>query len=144
MKEAMDKNTPEVLKEGEWHTPYVEHFRGSNGDAELMYIVDNVGVSLEDALSVSTSCCAQVSYRSIDNSYNKAMDVYTKLGLNTEHAHLSPTEHQGTPIPENMWTAYGCNMIYWAEGITHVDKDCNLWSGNFDGWIQHRQLIELK
>ena len=147
MKEARDNNKPEILKEGEWHTPYVNHFRGSNGDAELMYIVDNVGVSLEDALSVSTSCCAQVSYRAIDNSYNKAMDVYTKLGLNTEHAHLSPTEHQGTP------TVLGndCGYPTYPKGVTAIEpsKDIfsntgKVWSGNFDGWIQHRQLIEIK
>ena len=144
MKEVMDLNEPELLKEGEWHTPYVEHFRGSDCDAELMYIVDNVGVSLEEAKAISTSCCGQVSYREIDSSYDKAMSVYTKLGLNTDHAHLSPTEHQATPIPENMWTTYGCEMMYWSEGITHVDKNCNLWSGNFNSWIQHRQLIEVK
>lgn len=144
MKEAMDLNKPEFLKEGEWHTPYVEHFRGSDGDAELIYIVDNIGVSLEDAKSISTSCCAQVSYREIDSSYDKAMSVYVKLGLNTDHAHLSPTEHQATPIPEKMWTVYGCDRLYWVDGITHVDKDCNLWSGNLNSWIQHRQLIEVK
>ena len=109
-----------------------------------MYIVDNIGVSLEDAKAVSTSCCGQVSYREIDFSYDKAMNVYIKLGLNTNHAHLSPTEHQATPIPENMWTVYGCDRLYWVDGITHVDKDCNLWSGNLNSWIQHRQLIELK
>ena len=144
MKEAMDLNKPEFLKEGEWHTPYVEHFRGSDGDAELIYIVDNIGVSLEDAKSISTSCCAQVSYREIDSSYDKAMSVYVKLGLNTDHAHLSPTEHQATPIPEKMWTVYGCDRRYWVDGITHVDKDFNLWSGNLNSWIQHRQLIEVK
>ncbi len=146
MKEAMDKNIPEFLKEGEWHTPYVEHFRGSDCDAELMYIVDNVGVSLEEAKAISTSCCGQVSYREIDSSYDKAMSVYAKLGLNTDHAHLSPTEHQATPM--QVWFEGGdINSILpetWEAGITHVDKNCNLWSGNFNSWIQHRQLIELK
>ena len=146
MKEVMDLNEPELLKEGEWHTPYVEHFRGSDCDAELMYIVDNVGVSLEEAKAISTSCCGQVSYREIDSSYDKAMSVYTKLGLNTDHAHLSPTEHQATPMQE----AYAGGNINtnlpetWEKGVTHYDCNDNLWSGNFKSWIQHRQLIEVK
>ena len=146
MKEVMDLNEPELLKEGEWHTPYVEHFRGSDCDAELMYIVDNVSVSLEEAKAISTSCCGQVSYREIDSSYDKAMSVYAKLGLNTDHAHLSPTEHQATSM--QVWFEGGdINSILpetWEAGITHVDKNCNLWSGNFNSWIQHRQLIEVK
>ena len=34
-----------------------------------------------------------------------------------------------------IWEALG------QEGVTHMDKDQNIWSGNFAGWIQHRQLI---
>jgi len=30
----------------------------------------------------------------------------------------------------------------WDEGTTHCDGDGILWSGNFSGWIQHRQLIK--
>jgi hypothetical protein len=29
----------------------------------------------------------------------------------------------------------------WEEGITHSDRAGNLWSGNFKGWVQYRQLI---
>lgn len=34
---------------------------------------------------------------------------------------------------------------YWGknhtEGVTHIDKYKNYWSGNLRGWIQYRQLI---
>lgn len=142
MKEAMDQNTPEVLKAGEWHTPYVEHFRGSNGDAEVGYFVDNVGVTQEEAVAISTSCCAQVSYRNIDNSFDKAMDIYEKLGLNTDHAHLSPAEHQCTPMhseEDNYWWDGQA-----SDGVTHMDGEGCMWSGNLKSWVQHRQLIENK
>jgi hypothetical protein len=33
------------------------------------------------------------------------------------------------------------NPKTWEPGITHMDKDFNLWSGNFKGWIQYRKLI---
>ena len=154
MKEAMDKNIPDFLKEGEWHTPYVEHWRDDNGGIMYGLCVDKgqdhypiKWLTIEEALAVSTSCCAQVSYRAIDTSYDKAMDVYAKLGLNTEHAHLSPTEHQGTP------TVLGndCGYPTYPKGVTTIEpsKDIfsntgKVWSGNFEGWIQHRQLIEIK
>lgn len=28
------------------------------------------------------------------------------------------------------------------DGITHADRNGNLWSGNFIGFIQHRQLLD--
>ena len=28
------------------------------------------------------------------------------------------------------------------EGATHLDRNGKLWSGNFCGWIQNRQLIK--
>jgi hypothetical protein len=64
----------------------------------------------------------------------------------------SPFEHQATPMKEQ-YCEYceDCiddieiNLSYvvesWEEGITHSDRAGNLWSGNFKGWVQYRQLI---
>ena len=30
----------------------------------------------------------------------------------------------------------------WEEGVTHMDKNTDMWSGNFKRWIQYRQLIK--
>lgn len=30
----------------------------------------------------------------------------------------------------------------WEYGVTHMDKDYQLWSGPYRDWIQHRKLIE--
>ena len=102
----------------------------------------------EEALAISTSCCGQVSYRNIDNSYDKALKVYDRLGINTDHAHLSPTEHQAKPMQEadyrtrQQYTPVNTEESWtWEDGITHMDKHGNLWSGNLKGFIQHRQLI---
>lgn len=151
MKKAMDESVPEVLKAGEWHTPYVEHWEFPSGDGSIVYVTFENNhekyLTLEEALAISTSCCAQVSYRNIDNSYEKAMDIYEKLGLNTDHAHLSPTEHQATPMKKTITYCPGGSFINtydplsWESGITHVDKNYKLWSGNFMGWIQHRQKL---
>ncbi|HET8687071.1 MAG TPA: FAD-dependent thymidylate synthase, partial [Methanosarcina sp.] len=81
MWEAMKKSTPEELFPGEWHTPYVDHARRGESALcpnELLYCkLDEMGLvtewlTKEEALIVSASCCAQVSYRRQDDSLEKA------------------------------------------------------------------------
>lgn len=144
MYEAMQESTPELLKAGEWHTPYVEHFRASDGDASLEYIVDNVGVDVEEAKAISASCCAQVSYRRLDNTYDKAMSVYDRLGVGGNKIHASPFEHVASPMLYPKHTRFPeMAMEYGSleEGLTHCDTEGEGWSGNLKGWIQLRQLL---
>jgi len=133
MWEAMAKSTPNQLKIGEWHLPYVDTFRASGGDSSLEYIVGNIGVSLEDALKVSSSCCAQVSYRLTDNSLEKAEMIYDML-VESKPVHASPFEHQCTPMDSE---AIGLD----SDGVTGYNNSLGYSSGNFFGWIQNRQLI---
>lgn len=131
MLKAQEQSKPIPLLQGEWHLPYYgEHgaLFGSFSDEEL-----------ENAKAISASCCAQVSYRKLDDSLEKALNVYKRL-VESEPVHASPFEHQATPIG---MTALECihKMVGWEEGVTHQDRWGNLWSGNFCGWIQHRQLI---
>jgi hypothetical protein len=77
------------LREYEWHLPYVDI---SDFD------------SLEDAIKVSTSCCAQVSYRRLDVSLEKAISIYEMLNLpsggvfSSKPPHMSPCEHQALAV----------------------------------------------
>lgn len=121
MKECLDESTPVVLQEGEYHTPYVE----------------DITLSVEDAIAISSSCCAQVSYRNIDNTYEKAMSVYERLGVGGNKIHASPFEHVATPMTQPKFTG----EFDWEEGATHLDKLGNYWSGNLKGFIQHRQTL---
>jgi hypothetical protein len=123
-----------------WHTPYY-------GDGYWGCLSPD---SLEDALAISASCCAQVSYRKLDDSLEKARDIFAKL-IESKPCHASPTEHQATPMGESgeFWDEDGdysvnllCDPDTWEDGITAVDRNGNFWSGNFKGWIQHRQLIK--
>lgn len=109
---------PRLLKEGQWHLPYIcvlgqdtdfvdYSFGSSNGD----------DISLEEAIKVSASMCAQVSYRKTDDTLGKALDIYKRL-IESKPCHSSPFEHQATPL-----------------------KDINERSGNFLGWKQFRQTI---
>ena len=134
MLKAQEESKPIPLIPGEWHLPYYgEHgaLFGSFSDEEL-----------EQAKAISASCCAQVSYRKLDDSLEKALNVYKRL-VESEPVHASPFEHQATPM-KIMNCDYYTDAIWEAlsqEGATHMDKDQNIWSGNFCGWAQHRQMI---
>ena len=146
MYKAMEESSPEVLESGEWHVPYVntsrDLFQGSPTFGKRIYTCDKGShITLEEALAVSSSCCGQVSYRKIDNSFEKAMSIYEKLGVGSEGLHASPFEHQGTPL-ENPEPVYMVEPDHWEVGVTHIDRDMKYWSGNFNGWIQHRQLLD--
>jgi hypothetical protein len=146
MREAKKLSKAVTLKSGEWHTPYYAEgfWKPEHKDTEGWY--DKSGMRLEDALAISSSCCAQVSYRKLDDTLEKAQMVYERL-VGSEPVHASPFEHQATPMAESEdeWGVKIVNKVYasgtWEKGITHVDRQGNFWSGNFKGWIQHRQLI---
>ena len=84
MREALNSSVPKKLKYGEYHLPYVDN-------------LDNLTIG--DAVKVSSSCTAQVSYRRLDDSLEKALKVYDMLNLPCngvypeDPPHFSPTEH---------------------------------------------------
>ncbi|QYC52454.1 thymidylate synthase, flavin-dependent [Salmonella phage SSBI34] len=159
MKEALDNSEPELLQPGTWHTPYVDHVYGfGDGEGEDEHIFEGycvldendtpVMLTEEEALRISASCCGQVSYRRLNSTKDKALDIYTRL-VAGKKVHASPFEHQAKEIEETIEDVEDGLLfqnVFWAadtweEGITHVDREGNFWSGNFKGWIQHRQLI---
>lgn len=131
---AIILSEPVSLEYGEWHMPYFE-----DG-----YWYPNMSVSLEDALKISASCCAQVSYRKNDDSIEKAQLVWDRLNIGSKDKpqHVSPTEHQATPIYNTGIVRNNtCFSSTWQDGITAYHKQLGFMSGNLSGWIQHRQLI---
>ncbi len=132
MYECYKQNKSETLYAGEFHTPYVNNFRDQNyiyPNFLLRYGTSDNPLTLEQAKMISASCCAQVSYRKNDESYEKALKIYDKL-ITSKPPHSGVFEHQATPI-----------VLDWENGVTHIDRNGKFWSGNFQGWIQFRQLI---
>lgn len=128
---AMSWSKPIELRHGQWHVPYVTRVAA---EGQVYYLDSNdTPLDLHSAKVISASCCAQVSYRKSDDSLEKAQMIFDKL-INSKPAHASPVEHQATPMPSLM----ARNFI---PGVTHMDYTGQNWSGNFLGWIQHRQLI---
>ena len=133
MKTAMDESAPRELNCEEWHTPYI-------GKDESDGLVKSLGKgkashNKRHVNLISAARCARVSYLNHDNSnpdIEKDLDLAQRL---LADKHLSPFEHQAKPMTNDH---YGLDV-----GETHYDKKGNYWSGNFRGWIQHRQLVDL-
>lgn len=152
---AKKRSVAEVLQVGDWHVPYVKTLKFDNSprvyckwvkerilsDGQVEHTFEEM--SLEDALHVSASCSAQVSYRKTDDSLEKADKVWQMLTTD-ERLHCSPTEHQATPVDRKSisnFTFFKGLKEDLQQGVTHFDVNGKLWSNNFCGWIQHRALI---
>lgn len=156
MKEAYDESVPELLYPGEWHTPYVEHLdpsycpvsedvpRFAYGVPDETKVGSYKILTVEEALSISSSCCAQISYRRLDSTKDKALSVYDRL-LTGRKVHASPFEHQASPMaypqPKVYFNGGDVEIKRTDDGLTHIDLQGNGWSGNLKGWNQHRQLL---
>ncbi len=149
MQEATDLVDENPLVSGEWHFAYVDT---DIGFGQTTYSIDGEEIDLETAKKIDAACCAQVSFRKLDTTISKALDIYERLAGSVP-VHASPFEHAATPIQKNPPVEEhthaltpGINLAWdistWQDGITHVDRDGFLWSGNLKGWLQHRQLIE--
>ncbi len=135
--EARANSLPQKLNHGEWHVPYVKTVRNNVGWLSY-YDEHEREISAHEAIMISASCCAQTSYRKSDTSLEKAETIYKRL-IESEPCHASPVEHQAAVIDFSYVVEGKSNT--WPVGITHIDREGNLWSGNFRGWVQYRQLV---
>lgn len=146
-------SNPFELSPGEWHLPYINRVR-SPKSGELFYTIGDFPpsspefsiLSLEDAQKISMSCCAQVSYRRNDDSIEKAEKIYAMLNIGsaTNPGHYSPLEHLATPMQVTDHKNYvniSTHPDSWERGITHSTRSKALWSANFHGFIQYRQVV---
>lgn len=140
---AIEESTPHLLKEGDWHLPYINI--GWNGRGEIAYFDDDINViDLDDAIKISASCCAQVSYRNTDMSLEKADKIFNML-IKSDVLHASCFEHLATPNKGSCYVM-GVNELFnpntWQDGITHLNKQHQLCSANFRGWVQYRHTLK--
>lgn len=154
MREAREQSISQLLKAGEWHLPYVNVKyveSGPRGKVQTFWDAEDGDViSLEDAIKVSCARCAAVSYRGVDYGLEKCLQLYYRLvGSNKKHS--SALEHCATPMRHRTgelftnvdeWVNHSGSSLSWEEGISHSDREGNLWSGNFVGFIQYRKTIK--
>lgn len=127
MRKALDESSPTLLQPGEWHLPYITE------EERAEYPIDIL-------LQVSAARCCRVSYLRHDG---QAPDINKDIALcemlvGARPLHASPFEHQATPDetiePNWLGRLFGSKQRY-----AHPEQH-----GNFDGWVQHRKLIEAK
>ena len=146
MYEALMASTPQQLMPGEWHLPYIITKRNEDGEIEY-WLDESTQISEEDALIASAARCAAVSFRNIDYGMEKCREVFERQLVGGDRKHGSALEHQAKVMDRiREEYEYGVNILRypytWEDGITHMDKNDQLWSGPFRDWIQHRKLIE--
>ena len=148
---AMGESESVKLKVGDWHLPYVNI--GWNGGGDIAYFNEDFDViDLEDAIKISASCCAQVSYRNTDMSLEKADKIFNML-IKSDVLHASCFEHLATPVSKEIeiensdyltvgFIKKASDSNTWEYGITHQNKSGQLFSGNLRGWISYRQQLQ--
>jgi hypothetical protein len=158
MREAREQSTPTKLFCNHWHLPYLEfEWHEIDEDPSPQYLKqqfyiegadgESVYISLEDAIKVSAARCAAVSFRNVDYGVEKSREVHARL-VGDERKHASAMEHQATPMQEPYEAYYYPDSVNipeysasWEKGTSHADRNGNLWSGNFKGWLQYRKTI---
>lgn len=152
MKLAFERAEPTELQPGEWHIPYIKTVKTETRTVYHVWVSEGSfyrEVNLEEALRISASLAAQESYRKSDSSLAKANDIYVRL-VASAPVHASPFEHQAQAMEVSSTyylNEYGADanekvlLMLNTPGYTHIDKHGQYWSGNFRGWVQHRQLI---
>ena len=154
MYKAMGDSAPQLLYDGQWHLPYVNSAKSDALDSmgnryeDLEYYVGDFNfLSLEDAMKYSAASCASVSYRTEGMTLEKADKIFDML-INAEVIHASPFEHLATPIrPYRMADKpylsdfNGVDGDSWEKGVTHMNRQGELCSGNLRGFISYRHQL---
>ena len=119
----LNTSKPTLLKNGEWHLPYV-----LDGEKEAYPI--------ETLLRTSAARCARTSYNL--NSTGKISDTRSDMNLfgmlvGGEIKHETPLCHQAKPAEQ-----LNQDPNTWERGITHMMRDGTFCSGALQGFVQFR------
>lgn len=151
IRECLEGEEPTELYPGEWHLPYVDTGRDESGG--IVYSIlgkdgEVVELDTEAAIKVSSARSAAVSFRNVDYGVEKSEEVYGRL-VGDERKHASALEHQAMPMmpmtfgaadDQNNWNIPTMPHT-WERGVSHMDRQGRLWSGNFRGWVQFRKTV---
>lgn len=117
MKDAFLLSKPDLLKDGEWHLPFVGH------EEKVEWLTEGCpkDSGIPTLVKYSVARCARTSYLTHEGKapdHDKDIALHDMLVVQ-EPAHASPSEHQGFALKER------------------YDR-----SGNFIGFMQYRKLIK--
>lgn len=125
-----EESKPMLIEHGEWHTPYVNRDRNALGELRY-YDISGVELDLKTAKSVSAASCAQVSYRKLDQSVEKAQKIHDML-VKGDLLHGGALEHCATPMSDKEYARR-------LQAAELIEDEIALFKGNLRGWIQYRK-----
>jgi hypothetical protein len=140
IKEAVDNSAPVDLDYGDYHLPYVQQVKCLDTNNTYYFTgkpFESDEISLSDAIKISCSCIAQVSYRRLDDSLEKAHRVYEMLNL--------PVDGKYPVDPPHFSPSEGIAKVMCEEEM----MDAGLWptevGGNFNSrsFWQYRKALEM-
>ena len=148
MKKAHEESQPTTLHWGEWHLPYI-----TPADSVVAYDTCKYQRVTRDEpnseeiygllLKVSAARCARASYNNFEgkpSTLEEDLALFSKL-VEDQPIHASPTEHQATPMRKVYPYVNNMNPATWEQGVTSMDREGKLYSGNLLDFIQFRKLI---
>ena len=154
VQKALEESTPQLLREGEWHLPWI---RNEDWDRAFEYLGvgnSNSPASMNDVLdllkNISASRCATLSYGNADGTASTfEKDIARVAKLQGDPLHASPFEHQATPDKKILIDRK--QIIYSEIFPGAVEKTIDLgareeWAhpelhGNLTGFIQYRKTL---
>lgn len=148
MKTAHEKAVPTKLNPGKWHLPYItlRDWASANYYCKYQRITRDEPSHEEVTgllLKVSAARCARASYNNFEgkpSTIEEDLGLFSKL-VEDQPIHASPTEHQATPMLFGKDYVNNANPKTWEQGVTSMDREYNLYSGNLLDFIQFRKLI---
>lgn len=136
MLEAHNASVPRVLKPGQWHLPFMNQDESLDGltNKDFMYLAQ-----------LSSARCARVSYLNHNGTHStreEDLQLFERL-MGGSPKHASPSEHQArVPVLTVDFDEESPDTDdYEWDGPFRVEMKPERRS-NFDGWVQHRKLIE--
>ena len=148
MRKAYNESVPSKLSQGEWHLPYIgfpdrsaaynfcKHQRITRDEPSSEEVYGLL-------LKVSAARCARASYNNFEgrpSTIEEDLGLFAKL-VENQPIHASPTEHQATPMLFGDKFINNQNPLTWEQGVTSMDREGKLYSGNLLDFIQFRKLI---
>lgn len=148
MKKAHEESVPQKLKKGDWHLPYIRRIDCINAYDHCKYQRVTCDKPSDEEvlgllLKVSAARCARASYNNFEgkpSTISDDLDLFAKL-VEKQPIHASPTEHQATPMDFSVKFVNNQNPLTWEQGVTSMDREGKLYSGNLLDFIQFRKLI---
>jgi len=148
MRKAHNESVPSKLMQGHWHMPYItanDRFAAYDFCKHQRITRDEPsGAEVYGLLlKVSAARCARASYNNFEgrpSTIEEDLGLFAKL-VEDQPIHASPTEHQATPMLFGDKFINNQNPLTWEQGVTSMDREGKLYSGNLLDFIQFRKLI---